>query len=161
MDIVERLQKLIALMNENGLVEMEVETEESKVRLKKPGADQPIAYAHPPMYAAPMAAAQGSVPSATSHHPSGNPQRGIVEGNSTTINSPMVGTSYLSPSPDADAFVRVGDRVSPKTVVCIIEAMKVMNEITADSEGEILEILIGSGEAVEYGQPLFALRPAR
>jgi acetyl-CoA carboxylase biotin carboxyl carrier protein len=74
------------------------------------------------------------------------------------INSPMVGTFYRSSSPDSDPFVRVGDRVEEGTVVCILEAMKVMNEIQAETTGEIAEVLIENGEPVEFGQPLFLLR---
>jgi len=77
---------------------------------------------------------------------------------SEAINSPMVGTFYRSSSPDADPFVRVGDRVEEGTVVCILEAMKVMNEIQAEKSGEIAEVLVENGEPVEFGQPLFLLR---
>ncbi|NBC11507.1 MAG: acetyl-CoA carboxylase biotin carboxyl carrier protein, partial [Planctomycetes bacterium] len=76
-----------------------------------------------------------------------------------TIDSPMVGTFYASPSPDADAFVAVGSKVKPDTVVCIVEAMKVFNEIKAEAAGEIVEILVENGAAVEYGQPLFRIKP--
>ena len=71
----------------------------------------------------------------------------------------MVGTFYTAASPTAEPFVRVGDKVGKSTVLCIIEAMKVMNEITAETEGEILEVLVGNSEAVEYNQPLFTIRP--
>ncbi len=149
---LEDLQKLIELMNENDLVEVEIEEGEKKVRLKKAGADQP---AIPPQafWGAPAPAAQ---PCAGSNEPVA---AAAVEGDSVTFNSPMVGTFYTSPSPGAEAFVKVGDRISPSTVLCIIEAMKVMNEIQAEMEGEILEVLVGNGEAVEYGQPLFTIKP--
>ncbi|MGB0333137.1 MAG: acetyl-CoA carboxylase biotin carboxyl carrier protein, partial [Planctomycetota bacterium] len=74
------------------------------------------------------------------------------------ITSPMIGTFYASPSPDADPFTAVGDRVGDESVVCIIEAMKVMNEIKAECSGEIVEILVENGEPVEYGQPLFLVK---
>ena len=74
------------------------------------------------------------------------------------ITSPMVGTFYRTPSPDADPFIRVGDRVEEDTIVCILEAMKVMNEIPAEAVGEIAEVLVENGEPVEFGQPLFLLR---
>jgi len=74
------------------------------------------------------------------------------------IASPMVGTFYRAPTPDADPFVNVGDRVAPDQVVCIIEAMKVMNEIKAEAEGEVVRVLVENGESVEYGQPLMVIR---
>ena len=71
----------------------------------------------------------------------------------------MVGTFYSAPSPTAEPFVKVGDKVGASSILCIVEAMKVMNEITADMEGEILEVLVGNGESVEYGQPLYTIKP--
>ncbi|HGY90958.1 MAG TPA: acetyl-CoA carboxylase biotin carboxyl carrier protein [Planctomycetes bacterium] len=150
---LEDLQKLIELMNENDLVEVEIEEGEKKVRLKKAGADQPVM---PPQ-------AFWAQPSPAGQPGGGGPAESVaassVEGDSVTFNSPMVGTFYTSPSPGAEPFVKVGDRVSQTTVLCIIEAMKVMNEIQAEMEGEILEVLVGNGEAVEYGQPLFTIKP--
>ncbi len=150
---LEDLQKLIELMNENGLVEVEIEEGEKKVRLKKAGADQPMM---PPQ-------ALWAQPTLASQPGGGGPAEPVaassIEGDSITFNSPMVGTFYTSPSPGAEPFVKVGDRISQTTVLCIIEAMKVMNEIQAEMEGEILEVLVGNGEAVEYGQPLFTIKP--
>ncbi|MEM7627779.1 MAG: acetyl-CoA carboxylase biotin carboxyl carrier protein, partial [Planctomycetota bacterium] len=76
-----------------------------------------------------------------------------------TIDSPMVGTFYTSSSPDAEAFVSVGDTVKPDDVVCIVEAMKVFNEIKADVSGKVVEVLVETGQAVEFGQPLFKIKP--
>jgi acetyl-CoA carboxylase biotin carboxyl carrier protein len=81
------------------------------------------------------------------------------ETNGVEIPSPMVGTFYRSPSPDASPYVEVGDRIGKDSPICIVEAMKVMNEIKAEVEGEILEILVQNGEPVEFGQPLFLIRP--
>ena len=92
--------------------------------------------------------------------PDGKPQVFSSSPNLPTINSPMVGTFYGSPAPDAPAYVSVGTAVTPESVVCIIEAMKVMNEIKAEMSGTITEILVESGKPVEFGKPLFRIRPA-
>lgn len=154
MDIKE-VRKLINLMNANDLVEIEVESGDSRVLLKKAGANAsqsmpPLQYAAPA--AVPVASGEGSLTEAE--------EITAVEGDSVTFNSPMVGTFYVASGPGNEPFVRIGDRVGPTSVLCIVEAMKVMNEITADTSGEILEILVGDGEAVEYGQPLFTIRPS-
>ena len=154
MDIKE-VRKLINLMNANDLVEIEVESGDSRVLLKKAGAN--ASQSMPQVqYAAPAAA---SVASGAGSSPEAQ-ETTAVEGDSVTFNSPMVGTFYVASGPGNEPFVRIGDRVGPTSVLCIVEAMKVMNEITADTSGEILEILVGDGEAVEYGQPLFTIRPS-
>jgi acetyl-CoA carboxylase biotin carboxyl carrier protein len=84
-----------------------------------------------------------------------------LEAGAHIVKSPIVGTFYDAPSPDADPFVKVGDRVSKGQVLCIVEAMKLMNEIESDFAGEILKIYVGTGQPVEYGQPLFAIRDER
>jgi len=149
MDIAE-LKKLVKLMNENELVELEIEEQGAKVRLKKApsiagfaaqAAALPV-YATPPP--APVAAAV-AVPA--------GPPPGTVE-----IRSPIVGTFYKSASPDSPPYVAVGDRLKADSVVCIIEAMKVMNEIKAEVSGEVVEILADNGQAVEYDQVLFRVR---
>ena len=153
------LERLVELMNANDLVEVEIEKGDSKVRLKKASADQKIAMPSWPMaFPAPAA---GVAAAAMASPAAGGAAEAGVEGDSITFNSPMVGTFYSSPSPGAEAFVKIGSKISPNTVLCIVEAMKVMNEIQADTDGEILEILVGNGEAVEYGQPLFTIRPRR
>lgn len=153
---LEELQKLIELMNSNDLVEVELEDEGKKIRLSKAGANQPVmSIPHAPM---PMAAAAPAAPQPGAA-PAAAPAADAVEGHSVTFNSPMVGTFYSAPSPTAEPFVKVGDKVGASSVLCIVEAMKVMNEITADMEGEILEVLVGNGEAVEYGQPLYTIKP--
>ncbi len=152
---LEKLQKLIELMNTNDLVEVELEDDGEKIRLTKAGANQPVMAMPPqPMMGAPMVAPSpgvvaGAPPVAAD----------AIEGHSVTFNSPMVGTFYSAPSPTSDPFVKVGDKVGASSVLCIVEAMKVLNEITADMDGEILEVLVGNGEAVEYGQPLFTIKP--
>ncbi len=154
MDIAE-LKKLVKLMNENDLVELEIEEQGSTVRLRKAPAVQGFspaalaAHALPTVTAIPSAPAPAPAAPAT---PSGPPP-GTAE-----IRSPIVGTFYRTPSPESPAYVNPGDRVRADSVVCIIEAMKVMNEIKAEISGEIVEILVENGEAVEFDQPLFRVK---
>jgi len=137
------LRDLLALMEENGLSEMEVEQDGVRIRLKKAGAEvrQEVVV-------------QSAVPAGEAEAP---PEResGLVE-----ITSPMVGTFYRAASPDAEAFVQIDDVVDEDSVICIIEAMKVMNEIKAEKSGRVVEICADNGEAVEYGQALFRIDPS-
>jgi acetyl-CoA carboxylase biotin carboxyl carrier protein len=156
MDIAE-LKKLVKLMNENDLVELEIEEQGSIVRLKKAGGSGPIVAL--PAGQAPLMAAHVAVPTpaapaaaAAPVAPSGPPP-GTEE-----IRSPIVGTFYRSASPENPSYVSVGDRVKPDTVVCIVEAMKVMNEIKAERSGEVVEVLVENGQAVEFDQPLFRVK---
>ncbi len=155
MDEITHLKQLIALMNENDLAEIELVHENGrKIRLRKAIDESPRMVAvMPGMAPAAPARPEGSVSAAAA--PSGPTP---LAANVREITSPMVGTFYRSPSPDADAYVDVGDGVNEESVVCIIEAMKVMNEIKAEVEGEVVEVLVESGEPVEYGQPLFRVR---
>jgi len=143
-------------MKEYDLVEMEVEEKDFSVALRKQGAFcaqpmMPVGYAQPMPMAAP-APMQGQ-PAAQPAAPAAAADPGLVE-----IKSPIVGTFYRTPSPEADPFVKEGDKVQKDTVVCIIEAMKIMNEIKAEMDGAIERVLVESGEPVEYGQPLFLVR---
>ena len=150
------LRRLMRLMKEFDLAEVEVEEEGRRVRLK--GASSAfVSAAAGPVNAAP-ASSPPLMPVATAAGEAGAldaGDSGLVE-----IPSPTVGTFYRAPSPDDPAYVNVGDAVRADTVVCIVEAMKVMNEIKAEVEGEIVEILVNDAEAVEFGQPLFLVRPA-
>ena len=160
MEVVERVRQLIEIMADNGLVELEVEEPELRIRLTKEhpqptGAAVPFGFNFAQLQAPP-----GQLPPAA--HPEGAEaeappaaQEHLVE-----INSPMVGTFYRSPSPGAEPYVGVGSEVDADTVVCIIEAMKVMNEIKAEVSGRIVEILVEDVEPVEYGQVLFLVEPA-
>ena len=140
------LRDLLSLMSDNDLSEMEVEQEGIRIRLKKAGAEvrQEVVV----QAASPAMPTEAAAPSAQ--------ESGLVE-----ITAPMVGTFYRAPSPDAEAFVLVDDVVDEESVVCIIEAMKVMNEVKAGSGGRIVEICADSGQAVEYGQVLFRIDPGR
>ncbi len=146
----DELKRLLKLMDENGLAELEIEEEGRRVRLRK---HETAARAVPAAAPAPSTA---PAPAAT-HLPGPHPAPAAVPENHIHVKSPLVGTFYRSPKPDADAFVEVGDRVTAEKVVCIIEAMKVMNEIKAEVEGTVKEILIKSGQPVEYGEPLFVI----
>jgi acetyl-CoA carboxylase biotin carboxyl carrier protein len=148
-----KLKKLIDLVQESGIAELEITEGEEKVRIAKGGgvtmtAIPQVAVAAPapaPASAAPAPAA-GAAPS--------EPEPG-QEGH--VVKAPMVGTFYRSPSPDAKAFVEVGQAVKEGDTICIIEAMKLMNEIEADASGVVKAILVENGQPVEYGQPLFIL----
>jgi acetyl-CoA carboxylase biotin carboxyl carrier protein len=146
------LKRLVSLMEANDLVEVELEEEGKRVRVVRRGPAS--ASAAPFVAAQPIAATAAIVPASAS--PAAAPTK---ESRGIEIPSPMVGTFYRSPSPDASPYVEVGDRIGKDTPVCIVEAMKVMNEIKAEVEGEILEILVQNGEPVEFGQPLFLVRP--
>ncbi len=150
MDIKE-IKELIALMRRNELSEFEMETEGFRIKLKK-GGDPVIVSA--PANHAPLAA-ETAVPAAAPAVPSAST---VAKPVGREITSPMVGTFYSSASPEASAFVEEGMEVSEDTVVCIIEAMKVMNEIKAETRGVIAEILAENGKPVQFGQPLFRLR---
>jgi acetyl-CoA carboxylase biotin carboxyl carrier protein len=143
-----KLKKLIDLVQESGIAELEITEGEEKVKIVKGGvvsvaAAQPMALAAAPAAALAPAAA-----------PAAEPEPG-QEGH--VVKAPMVGTFYRSPSPDAKVFVEVGQAVKEGDTICIIEAMKLMNEIEADASGVVKAILVENGQPVEYGQPLFIL----
>jgi acetyl-CoA carboxylase biotin carboxyl carrier protein len=152
MDITE-LEKLVKLMNDNDLVELEIEEEGSSVRLRK----APAVAAYPPV---PAAYLQGGPPPAAGAAPAPAPVPAGPPPGTVEIRSPIVGTFYKSPSPESPPFVGPGDRVKPDSVVCIIEAMKVMNEIKAEVAGEVVEVLVENGQPVEFDQPLFRVKTA-
>ncbi|MCC7546988.1 MAG: acetyl-CoA carboxylase biotin carboxyl carrier protein [Burkholderiales bacterium] len=143
-----KLKKLIDLVQESGIAELEVTEGEEKVRIARVGqagqfmAAPPPAVMHPP--AAPVLAAPAAVPAEDK-----------IEGH--VVKSPMVGTFYRAPSPGAKTFVEMGDKVSPGDTLCIIEAMKLLNEIEADHGGTIKEVYAENGQPVEYGEPLFLI----
>ncbi|MDQ8204781.1 acetyl-CoA carboxylase biotin carboxyl carrier protein [Pelagicoccus sp. SDUM812003] len=152
MDIKE-IKQIVDLMKKSDLTEFSVEEENFKLQIKRAtesaNAPQIVSYAPAPAAAAPAAPAPETAPAPA---PSA-----AVEDNSKYITSPMVGTFYTAPSPDSSAFVKVGDSVEAESVVCIIEAMKIMNEIQSELKGTIAEILVENGQPVEFGQRLFRL----
>lgn len=148
-----KLKKLIDLVEESGIAELELTEGEEKVRISRQPAmgamPYPAAYMQAPMMQAAPAAAPVAAPAAESAAPA------AVDGH--VVKSPMVGTFYRSPSPDAKPFVEVGASVSAGDTLCIIEAMKLLNEIEADHGGVIKAILVENGQPVEYGEPLFII----
>lgn len=147
---VARVKKLVSLMNEHELSEIDLRQGEQRVRLRR-GAEQTIVSAVPAAPAPAPAASPAPAPASAAAPAPAAPAAG------KTINSPMVGTFYLASSPEAAPFVKVGDQVGADTTVCIIEAMKVFNEIPAETSGKIAAVLVEAGAAVEFGQPLFSL----
>lgn len=146
---VRKVRRLVELMNEHDLAEIDLRQADQRIRLRRGG--DPVITAMPaaapaPAAPAPAAPAGGQAPAAAAPAP---------EPAGKTIKSPIVGTFYASPSPDAAPFVKVGDQVGPDTTVCIVEAMKVFNEVPAEISGKIVSVLVESGDAVEFGQPLF------
>lgn len=151
MDIKE-IRALIDLMKKNGLAVFKMEKEGFKITLQTAGSEiGPVVYQSAPApQAAPVAAAPAALEAAS---PASAPASDTKE-----IVSPMVGTFYMSPSPEAAAYVSVGQTVTPDTVVCIVEAMKVMNEIKAEVAGTIVEIAADNGKPVQFGQALFRVK---
>ncbi len=147
-----KLKTLIDLVSESNVSELEITEAEGKVRIVKGGGAvampvvqtavaAPVAVAAPAVAAAPAAEAPAPAAAPTGH----------------TVKSPMVGTFYRSSSPGAKAFVEVGDTIKQGDTICIVEAMKILNEIEADKTGTVTQILVDNGQAVEYGQPLFVI----
>ncbi len=154
------IKKIVELMDEHGLSQFTLEQDETKLELKKGGdvdvsaISQLLASQPAPQYApAPAAAAPAGTPPAA-------PEAGGAPAGTEEVASPMVGTFYTSPSPDADVFVKVGDKITADTTVCIIEAMKVMNEIKAEVSGEVVEVIAENGNAVQFGEALFRVKTA-
>ncbi len=149
-----KLKTLIDLVSESGISELEVTEGEGKVRIVK-NAPPVYVQSPAPAYAAPMAPGFPAAAHPAEAAAAAAPAPAAPQGHVTT--SPMVGTFYRSPSPGSDPFVQVGDTVKEGQTLCIIEAMKLLNEIEADASGVVKEILADNGQAVEYGQPLFVI----
>lgn len=159
MDLKE-IKAVIDLMTKNGLSEFELEKPEFKIRVRR-GADGEVAAA-PVVYSTPAPAAPLPQVSPAAANAVANLAASASAAKDPALKqilSPMVGTFYRSPSPDSSAYVEVGQEVNEDTVVCIIEAMKVMNEIKAEMKGVIVEVLAQSNKPVEFGKPLFAIKP--
>jgi len=149
-----KLKKLIDLVQESGIAELEITEGEEKVKIVKGGEAivTPLAPSAAPALKAAPTAATAAVPAPAPQAPAAEPQ---AEGH--VLKAPMVGTFYRSASPEAKAFVEVGQSVKAGETVCIIEAMKLMNEIEADATGVIKAVLVENGQPVEFGQPLFLI----
>jgi acetyl-CoA carboxylase biotin carboxyl carrier protein len=150
------IKAIIDLMKKNSITEFELERQDSKIRLKRGlnGGSSPTVQCEEPMLPPPGQPAFPVSPALPVVAP-----QGLATGE-IDIKSPMIGTFYRSPSPEANSYVEIGTEVNPDTVVCIIEAMKVMNEIKAEVKGVITQVLVENAKPVEFGQPLFKTRPA-
>jgi acetyl-CoA carboxylase biotin carboxyl carrier protein len=146
-----KLKKLIDLVQESGIAELEITEGEEKVKIVKGGT---VSVSQAPVSAAPQALPAPASPSPAAAAAPAVPEPG-QEGH--VVKAPMVGTFYRSPSPDAKVFIEVGQPIKEGQTICIIEAMKLMNEIEADASGVVKAILVENGQPVEYGQPLFIL----
>ena len=156
---IRKIKKLIELLEESGIAEIEIKEGEEAVRISRMAATPPppayppyMHVAAPPMAAAPQieAPARAAAPAAESAAAKPKP-------NEHVITAPMVGTFYASPSPGAKSFIEIGDEIKVGQVLCIIEAMKMMNQIEADRAGKVTSIMARNGDPVEFGQPLFVV----
>ncbi|MBN1972239.1 MAG: acetyl-CoA carboxylase biotin carboxyl carrier protein [Sedimentisphaerales bacterium] len=153
---LKKIKELIEIMKQNGLDELEIKHGDDKIFLKK---SQPQSFSGPIITSLPMMKHDSMLPSGAVNA-AGEAGPGVpVQDNLVAIKSPLVGTFYAKPSPDSEPYVEIGSSVGPQTVVCIVEAMKVMNEIKAETSGTIVESFVTDGQAVEYGQILFKVKP--
>lgn len=152
---IRKLKKLIELVEDSGIAELEITEGEESVRIGRYPAPGSVPAAPPTQapapVAAPPAAGGGDQPAPAAKEEDDTPDGQIVR-------SPMVGTFYRAPSPDAKAFVEVGDKIGPSDTLCIIEAMKMLNQIEAEVSGEVSEVLVENGQPVEFDQPLFVVK---
>lgn len=152
---IEKLQELLHIFEASELSEMEIEEAGTRIRLKKGAPAQPSLSPYSVM---PQPQLEMSASSPTAQGPSAD-TGALDDGGTVTINSPMVGVFYVAPAPDQPPFVKPGDVVQEQQTVCIVEAMKLMNEVAAHFRARILKVLAENGEPVEFGQPLFAVEP--
>ena len=149
---IRKVKKLIELLDESGIAEIEITEGEESVRISRYSKDAPVVITAPVPAHAPAPAPAAAAAPVASAAPAAEP-----EDDGFLVSAPMVGTYYAAPSPGAAPYVQVGDRVSEGDTLCIIEAMKMMNQIEADTSGTIVSILVENGDPVEYGQPLFII----
>jgi len=154
---IKEIKKVVQLMKDNDLSEFALEEENFKLQLKR-GADSVTQVVSAPQMVAAPAMAPAAAPAAAA--PAADAPAAAVDDGLIEITSPMVGTFYRSPSPDADSFSEVGMEITEDSVVCIVEAMKVMNEIKAEVKGTIKKILVDNATPVQFGQPLFLVDPS-
>ena len=155
---IRKLKELVRLMSTNDLVELDLRDKDEQVTIRRPTPTAaPQIVHHAPMMAAPMAAPAPA--SASAAAPAAAPAAKDSDAGLIKVESPMVGTFYASPSPDKPPFITAGASVGPDTVVCLVEAMKIFNEIKAGCSGTIERVLVKSGDPVEFGQPLFLVKP--
>jgi len=152
---IRKVKKLIELLEESGLAELEITEGEESVRISRHMTGAPVQYALPPM---PYGMAPATPVVASGGAPS-NPTSSMPEATGHKVLSPMVGTYYEAPAPGTPNFVKIGDQVQAGATLCIIEAMKMMNQIEADVAGKVVAALAKNGEPVEFGQALFIIEP--
>ena len=158
---IRKLESLVRLMVENDLTELDLKDGEETVTVKRGG--KPVVLAAPaaaptmalPAAPAPAAAPAAAAPAAAPAAPKADEDAGCI-----AVESPMVGTFYATPGPDKPPFVQVGAQIGPESIVCLVEAMKIFNEIKAEKSGTIHKILVKSGQPVEFGQRLFLIKPS-
>jgi len=151
------LKQLVKLMSDNDLTEVDIQDEGERVKLRRGHKGPEVQYVTPGAAVGAAPPPPPPVPTGGTSPPPGGGQ--VSDDGLVPIESPMVGTFYRSPSPDADPFVSDGEQVDEESVVCIVEAMKVFNEIKAETRGTIARVLVDNGQSVEFGQPLFLVKP--
>ncbi len=163
---IEEIKELLRIFNESGVAELELQRGDDRLRIRRAGMNQDVVVPIAPMVAAPVApapvaaAAAAPAPAPAVHAaPSVATKPAEPDAGQHLVKSPIVGTFYEAPSPDAPPFVKVGDSVEVGQVLCIIESMKLMNEIEAEVAGVVVSKLVENGRPVEYGEALFAIRP--
>jgi acetyl-CoA carboxylase biotin carboxyl carrier protein len=154
---VERIEHLIRLMGENNLEEFEYARGDVRIRLRKPAST----VVFPAGFPAPLQPAANPGPGSAPTTPAAPPAERAPAEDLHVVKSPIVGTFYEAPTPGAESFVKVGFHVDVGQTLCIVEAMKLMNEIESDVAGEVIRVFVENGQPVEYGQPLFGIRPGR
>ncbi len=147
---IKEIKEMINLMNENGLMELEIEKEGMRIRLKKTAAGNEA-------FSGPIVVERERITEAQQKLPPELIEKTAVK--TVEIKAPMVGTFYRAPSPEAPPYIEIGQPIEAGQVICIIEAMKLMNEIKSEIKGKVLEILVETAEPVEFGQPMFLIEP--
>ena len=156
---IRKLKELVRLMTSSDLTELDLRDKDEQVTIRRatPQVAPQVVHAAPVVHQMAPAPAPAAVPAAV---PAAAPAAPAADEGLVAIESPMVGTFYGSPSPDKPPFIAVGAQVNANTVVCLVEAMKIFNEIKAERSGTVAKVLVQSGQAVEFGQPLFMIKPS-
>ncbi|ADC87478.1 acetyl-CoA carboxylase biotin carboxyl carrier protein [Staphylococcus lugdunensis] len=152
------IKELIEILDQSNLTEINIQEKDNIVSLKKEKETEIITPQYTTQAAPVYQSSESNSASPVSQNDAATAEKPHSDENYNTINAPMVGTFYKSPSPEEEAYVQVGDKVTNDSTVCILEAMKLFNEIQAEITGEIVEILVEDGQMVEYGQPLFKVK---
>jgi len=152
---IRKVKKLIELLEESGIAEIEIKEGEESVRISRLPTGGAVTQV--PMYAPPALAAASVAPAAAGAAPAAAAAAGAPKSSDHVVPAPMVGTFYAAPSPGAKPYVEIGDEVKVGQVLCIIEAMKMMNQIESDKAGKVTAIMVQNGDPVEFGQPLFVI----